>query len=417
MCVIFTREKREDFHFEITCGNRMVSLFLVIMSKMLVTISSRSTMQKIGVYLIALLVFPGVSGLLMAQSPKADRPHLKESGLRIAVLGDTGIGERAFHRGFVAVQGAIRKHEPDVLLHLGDFIYQPKFKPEFCPDKYIREIEETLVTPYPHRLFVPGDNDLPPKITKPKASGCWSRIDPLDTPFDVIAHLGESPARFEGTKIIGNSFFAVLNSYPWSDPTSWLAPRIEDAKKRGLWIIVALHAPAITTAWYLDKRQTVLAQVNALGPDLVFSGNQHSYERFHPLGVPKEGEKLPVQKVESSKYKRGQGAIHIISGGGGAKFKPFADQQGYKARTAPGDVFNALAKRALMNHYLILDVSEKVLKGVTHRVCPGHDDSPGPGASNPRWKAHKSFWDDIALECDGKPEGVSEFDRFEISRQ
>ncbi|VAX30833.1 hypothetical protein MNBD_NITROSPINAE05-879 [hydrothermal vent metagenome] len=373
-------------------------------------------MQRIVVYLIALLVFSGVVGLVVAQSPMESGPLLKESRLRIAVLGDTGIGKRAFHRGFMAVQGAILDHEPDVLLHLGDFIYQPKFKPEFCPDKYIREIEKTLVTPYPHRLFVPGDNDLPPKITKPKASGCWSRIDPLDTPFDKVTGSGAGPAPFEGTKIIGNSFFAVLNSYPWKDPTDWLAPRISDAKKQGLWVIVALHEPAITTAWYRDKRQTVLRQVNALEPDLVFSGNQHSYERFHPLGVPKEGEKLPVQKSESSKYKRGQGAIHIISGGGGATFKPFADQQGKKKRTAPDDVFNALAKRALMNHYLILDVSGKVLQGVTYRVCPGYDDRAGSGKSNPRWKPHKPMWDNITLECTGKPAGVAEFDRFEIIR-
>ena len=184
------------------------------------------------------------------------------------------------------------------------------------------------------------------------------------------------------------------------------------AKKRGLWIIVALHAPALTTAWYLDKRDTVLRQVNALQPDLVFSGNQHSYERFHPLGVPRPGEELPVKKSQSSRYQRGEGTIHIVSGGGGATFKPFADQQGKKSRTAPKDVFNALAKRALMNHFIFLEVSSRVLKGTTYRVCPAKEQA---GEMNPRWKAHKSFWDDIVLECDGKPEGVAEFDRFEIS--
>jgi hypothetical protein len=364
-------------------------------------------MRITGVYLILLLVLPGMPGFLVAEP-------LKEGDLSIAVVGDTGIGERAFHRGFLAVQGAIRKHEPDVLLHLGDFIYQPRFKPEFCPDKYIREVEETLVHPYPYRLFVPGDNDLPPKITKPKASGCWSRIDPLDTPFDMVAASGAEPALFEGTKIIGNSFFAVLNTYPWKDPTGWLAERIEDAKKQGLWIIISLHEPAITTAWYLDKRQTVLKQVNALGPDLVFSGNQHSYERFHPLGVPEPLEQLPVRKTESSRYQRGEGTIHIISGGGGATFKPFADLQGYKKRTAPDDVFNALAKRALMNHYVILDVSSQVLKGTTYRVCPGYD--PVEGERGPRWKPHKSMWESIVLECTGKPQGVAVFDTFEIVR-
>ena len=139
-------------------------------------------MQKLKVYLLTVLIFPGVFGLATAETLKKSHasPPLKEGSLRIAVVGDTGIGERAFHRGFLAVQEAIRNHEPDVLLHLGDFIYQPEFTPESCPDKYIREVEEALVNPYPYRLFVPGDNDFPPKITKPKASGCWSRIDPLE---------------------------------------------------------------------------------------------------------------------------------------------------------------------------------------------------------------------------------------------
>lgn len=370
-------------------------------------------MQKIRIYLLAISFFLAIHGFATAQSPKAGGHPLEEKSLRIAVVGDTGIGERAFQRGFMAVQKGIRNQAPDVLLHLGDFIYQPEFMPKECPDHYIQEIQKTLVDPYRFKLFVPGDNDLPPKISKPKASGCWDRIDALDTPFDVVADSKNAPALFEGTKIIGNTLFAILNTYPWKDPTPWLAPRIKEARKRGLWVIVALHEPAITTAWYLDKRDTVLKQVNGLQPDLVFSGNQHSYERFHPLGMPEPGEKLPVRKSPSSRYQRGEGAIHIVSGGGGAKFKPFADQQGKKDRTAPEDVFNALAKRALMNHFVLLDISDQAVTGIVYRVCPGKE---GVGKSNPRWKPKKSMWETISLECDEKPEGVAEFDRFEILR-
>jgi calcineurin-like phosphoesterase family protein len=372
--------------------------------------------KRSGDYWLGIFIFLVVAGLVNAgwAGENHSKTAPREGKLRIGVVGDTGIGERAFHMGFVAVQKALRESNPDVLLHLGDFVYQPKFQPHSCPEKYIQEIRETLVEPYPFRLFVPGDNDLPPHLRKPKASGCWSLIDPLDTPFDDInAESDEDPARFEGTKIIGNTFFAILNTYPWKDPTGWLAPQIKAARENGLWVIMALHEPAITTAWYLDKRDTVLKQVNALKPDLVFSGNQHSYERFHPLGIPEKGKSLPVKKSESSSYQRGEGTIHIVSGGGGATFKPFADQQGYKNRTAPEDVFNALAKRALMNHYIILEVSTKVLKGVTYRVCPG----AGPtGKSNPRWKPDKPMWENITLECEGKPEGIAEFDQFEITR-
>ena len=178
------------------------------------------------------------SGLL-AGVGSADENHsnsaAKEANLRVGVVGDTGIGERAFHWGFLSVQKAIRESHPDVLLHLGDFVYQPKFQPQSCPERYIREIRQTLVDPYPFRLFVPGDNDLPPKMGKPRASGCWSQIDPLDTPFDRDSGSDDGPAPFEGTKIIGNTFFAILNTYPWENPTDWLAPKIRAARENGLW--------------------------------------------------------------------------------------------------------------------------------------------------------------------------------------
>ncbi|MEC7641332.1 MAG: metallophosphoesterase [Nitrospinota bacterium] len=336
----------------------------------------------------------------------ADLKH----NLTVVVVGDTGIGERGYHSGFEAVQKAMAKLGADVLLHLGDFVYQPEMFPDTCNRDYIREIRETLVDPYPSRLFVLGDNDLPPMKWKPKASGCWKHIDPLDTPFDSFPEPG--PAAYEGTKVFGNVLFAILNTHPWNDPTSWLQPRIEQARRDGLWIIVALHEPAVTTAWFLDKRKTVFKQVNALKPDLVFAGNQHSYERFKPLGDPLEGGALSVAQSESKTYVRGQGVIHIVSGGGGATFKPFADMQGMEKRTAPKDVFDALAVRALINHFVLLEFSTDAVQGKTFRVCA--ENSEG---KNPRWKPKKKDWKAITLPCDGQPAGVALFDRFSLQRK
>lgn len=393
-------------------------------------------MRKIRFSLSGIVILSGILGLMLmvALSPKENHSISPETGgnLRVAVVGDTGIGERAFHKGFVAVQKAIRKKQPDVLLHLGDFVYQPKSKPKSCPDKYIREIRKTLVEPFPYRLFVPGDNDLPHTKEKPQASGCWSEIDPLDTPFDeindgdkdpsffknffnVLFNSHKGPAAFEGTKVIGNTFFALLNVYPWKDPTDWLGPRVKEARKKGLWVILLVHEPPITTAWYLDKRQTVLKQLNALQPDLVFSGNQHSYERFHPMGGPSGEEILPKRQPTSpSKYKRGEGTIYIVSGGGGAHLKPFADQRKEKKYTAPPEVFEALATRAIMNHFIILDISAQALKGTTYRVCAkkAHDKD----TEDLLWKDDKKLWKDISLECKKKSKQVAKFDHFEISR-
>lgn len=390
-------------------------------------------MRKIGISLIGSAIFSGIFGLVLvvAQSPEESQSVSAkiEGNLRVAVVGDTGIGERAFHKGFIAVQKAIRKKQPDVLLHLGDFVYQPKTRPKSCDSKYIKEIRETLVEPFPFRLFAAGDNDLPHTREKPQASGCWSNIDALDTPFDVVADADNvstsffkvifnsktGPRPFEGTKIIGNTFFALLDVYPWKDPTEWLAPRIKKAKEEGLWIILVLHEPPITTAWYLDKRKTVLKQLNALQPDLVFSGNQHSYERFLPLGGPLGNKKMPTRKpIASSKFQRGEGTIYIVSGGGGAHLKPFADQRKEKKYTAPKEVFKALATRAIMNHFILLDISDQAIKGTTYRVCA--KEAHKKDTEDLLWHDDKKLWKNVSLECKKKSKEVAKFDQFEISR-
>lgn len=338
-------------------------------------------------------------------------PNTHDKTFRIGVVGDTGIGERAYHPGFIAVTEELRNQHPHLLLHLGDFVYQPRFFPKTCLKRYIREIKETLVNPFQFKLFVIGDNDLTPNTENPKGSRCWNQISQLDNNFDAYPASKNEPRPYEGTVTFNNTFIALLSVYPWQNPTPWLAPRIEDAKKRGLWVIIALHEPAITTAWYIEKRDTVLKQLNSLRPDLVLSGNQHSYERFHAIGVPNQDGTIPFVSSKSGDYIKGDGTIHIVAGGGGAKLKPFADQQGVKKRIAPKPVFDTLAKRAIMNHFLTLEVDRKALKATTYRVCP-KTNLKNP--KNPRWKKDKEVWSVIKLECDDKESGVTVFEQFQI---
>ena len=332
---------------------------------------------------------------------------------RITVVGDTGTGERAYPPGFSAVQKAMRDTMPDALLHLGDFVYQPEPFPDSCPERYIDEIKKNLVLPYPLRLFVAGDNDLPAKKNKPTASGCWDKIDPLDSGFDAPIENFPQPRAFEGTRVVGNALIGVILSFPWQDPTEWLKPPIEEARRKGLWVILAFHEPALTTAWYLNKRDTVLKQLNSLKPDLVLAGHQHSYERFHPLSLD-EDNTFKIIKSESGQYQSGNGTMYIVSGGGGATFKPFADLQKYDERTAPKEVFDALANRALMNHFITLDISQDLLKGKVWRVCVTDDPDD---QHYPRWKPRKKFWESITLECDDKPEGVALYETFGITKR
>jgi len=327
--------------------------------------------------------------------------------LRVAVVGDTGIGERAFHPGFLAVAEAMKEQHPDVLVHLGDFVYQPEMMPETCPGRYLDEIRQKLVTPFPVRLFVAGDNDLPPAIKKPKASGCWPGIAQMATALDRPPGAGER----EGIRETGPAFFAVIESFPYQNPAPWLAGEVKRAREKGLFVIFLLHEPAITTAWFLDKREGELKDLNALAPDLVLAGNQHSYERFLPLGEPGPGGALTVHAGEGPVYARGGGTHHIVTGGGGATFKPFADMQGQKARVAPPEVFKAVKTRALMNHFVLLEITREKLLATTYRVCAG------PAAEreqNPRWRPGMPVWKTTPLSCDNQPAGVTAYDRFEI---
>ncbi|CAI2716954.1 metallophosphoesterase [Nitrospina watsonii] len=326
--------------------------------------------------------------------------------LKVVVVGDTGIGERAHTPGFDAVQQSMRQQGADILLHLGDFVYQDQMFPAHCPDRYLHTLRQTLVTPYPVRLFVAGDNDLPPVKWKPKASGCWDRIAKLATPFDTFPG-SPAPRVREGVMQFDLVLFVVLDALDWKDPTPWLKPLIEEARAKQKWVIVALHEPALTTAWYLDKRQTVLKQINALAPDLVFAGNQHSYERFYPLGVPDANGGVPF--IETSDYARGQGVTHIVTGGGGATFKPFADQEGNAEHTAPPAIRKALATRALMFHYLTLEMDHDRLQLTTFRVC-----APASADHNPRWRSKMKAWERIRLECDGQAVGVTPYDTVTI---
>ena len=132
-------------------------------------------MKWFGIKIVFLLFLTLFVSYSIGEGASSSRPSsgvkkvLASLPKRIVIVGDTGTGERAYSPGFRVVQKAMLETNADFLLHLGDFVYQPNFFPRSCPDRYIKEIKETLSDPYPLKLFVAGDNDLPPKKSKPKA--------------------------------------------------------------------------------------------------------------------------------------------------------------------------------------------------------------------------------------------------------
>lgn len=332
-------------------------------------------------------------------------PAHEEGPLKIVAVGDTGIGERAYHAGFLAVQETMRRQGADVLLHLGDFVYQPKLFPDSCPMQYLQEIRMTLVRPYPVRVFVAGDNDLRPKKWKPKASGCWSGIGPMASPYDTLPAAQPQPRELEGAVRLGHALIAVVNAFPWADPTPWLKPLIDSAKEKGDWVIVATHNPPITTIWYQERRRERLDLLKELGVDLILSGNEHSYERFSPPGGADPSDE------PRREYEKGEGPVLIVSGGGGATFKPPAEIQGDTDHLPPADVAALSEVRELVNHFVQLEIDDHAIQVKTHRVCAGPD-----AEGDPRWKPRAAWWTKITLPCEGQPKGTKVFDEFVIRK-
>src|SRR5437016_5064243 len=122
----------------------------------------RAFTKTLGIAL-SLLLF---SGDLLAESEQPGKSD--EKPFRIVVVGDTGIGVKAFNKGFKAVMDAIRKTDPnpDLLIHVGDYIYPDKElrdgkKVRKCRQEDIDEYENELVRPFKDKLlFIRGDNDL-----------------------------------------------------------------------------------------------------------------------------------------------------------------------------------------------------------------------------------------------------------------
>ena len=352
---------------------------------------------------------------------------------KLIVVGDMGIGEDSFNKGFERVQSHMLRERPDVVLYLGDYIYS-----DFACDKrtnnhsYMDDVKNKLVTPFLQNkaqvIFSRGDND---KISKlymkryPELANatmrCWTQI----------SKMGQRLKKFDGARYaegiiddLPGVFIAVLDNEAFTERSAdsylWLKKPIRQAKKDGKWVIVIMHAPVITTAWYPNKCCKTLKPLHQMGVDLVFSGHQHSFERSHPLRLngratqPIISQKPKRNTKRTTHYKANNGVVYFVSGGGGALLRPFADQQelpGFlNSKKAPKHIRKAIAHRAIMNHYISIDLSPKQASLSTHRICTYGES---------RWKPDsKTIWPKASdmLECQGKPFGKSLFDHFTLKR-
>jgi hypothetical protein len=344
---------------------------------------------------------------------------------RILVAGDMGIGDDAFAAGFAAVQRSMVKDAPDLVLYAGDYIYTRQTcrwqAPETGLPPYVAEVRDKLVDPFEGRVvFAAGDNDLPEgdNTDAQAARQCWTSVAGMGRPLAKPEGAGPWEGLIEDLPGVLVAVLGPEALRPESAPDHWLRAPVERARRDGKWVLTMIHEPVVTTAWYDKPCCATIEPLHELGVDLVLSGHQHSFERTYPLEVAAPDRVQPAPATDSwlydaGVYRAGEGIVYIVTGGGGAWLRPFADQQlgAVAARyKAPDFIRNAVARRAVMNNYVRIDAQADRLIVSAMRVCT---------TGEPRWRPHSiEVWPKgpAMLECYGEPEGVSVFDHFEVRR-
>ena len=89
---------------------------------------------------------------------------------------------------------------------------------------------------------------------------------------------------------------------------AWLEEPVRRAKDARKWVLVLVHEPVVTTAWFDKPCCATLKPLHDMGVDLVFSGHQHSFERTYPLGVTVPPDR--VQPLPAAEYKLYQAGVY-----------------------------------------------------------------------------------------------------------
>ena len=119
----------------------------------------------------------------------------------------------------------------------------------------------------------------------------------------------------------GNSLFLILDTNtdysPGSEQHRWLMDMLKKNSSR--FLFVAFHHPPYSKGYHTRDAEKALAQIIEKGPvkpDIVFSGHQHNYERYHYNGIH-----------------------YIVSGGGGTEQGP-VERAPKDFYNQPGDTFH-----------------------------------------------------------------------------
>ncbi len=125
----------------------------------------------------------------------------------------------------------------------------------------------------------------------------------------------------------GNARFVTFNSDDYRNPVQqmWLDRTLAEARrdKKVKWLVVFEHHPLYGTSKGRGDNEGLIKAISPIldryKVDLVLAGHDHHYERQYPMRDQK------IMSIHKNKYKKGEGTLYMIQGGGGRPQYDFSD--------------------------------------------------------------------------------------------
>ena len=231
-------------------------------------------------------------------------PSPTGTGVSLGVTADTGIDDAAGR----AVLASLGQSAPTQSVILGDLAYAPAREADYCRLVRDRVTSPIAAIPGTHEGVAAGDGAwsayaacLPAAVTGDYLAGEW--------------YIDRGPVRLI-TLSPGVDLPTGTRTYSRGTPErervkGW----IDDAKSRGLWVVVGMHHGCLTIGVHgCASDPSITDMLIGKGADVVLAGHDHNYARSHQIAGTVAA---PVVADRDGAFRAGAGTVVVTVGNGG----------------------------------------------------------------------------------------------------
>ena len=231
-------------------------------------------------------------------------PSPTGTGVSLGVTADTGIDDAAGR----AVLASLGQSAPTQSVILGDLAYAPAREADYCRLVRDRVTSPIAAIPGTHEGVAAGDGAwsayaacLPAAVTGDYLAGEW--------------YIDRGPVRLI-TLSPGVDLPTGTRTYSRGTPErervkGW----IDDAKSRGLWVVVGMHHGCLTIGVHgCASDPSITDMLIGKGVDVVLAGHDHNYARSHQIAGTVAA---PVVADRDGAFRAGAGTVVVTVGNGG----------------------------------------------------------------------------------------------------